>query len=172
MWIKEEKFLHIRFQHKLMRRLTIIWPLHAGIVTQHIFVFFFPTKYLYSHFYIKTALYISLMSVPDWDLPTGKKESFWVNPSLISFCSLIFYFVFFIFLLLSLFVFWQTKCAHEKKKINMRAKNSNYVFWPAADCFRALRVSDEGVFISTNQSAVFQYSFRFNTSPRNDKMHK
>ena len=76
------------------------------------------------------------------------------------------------FLLLSLFVFWQTKCAHEKKKINLRAKNSNYVFWPAADCFRALRVSDEGVFISTNQSVVFQYSFRFNTSPRNDKMHK
>lgn len=171
MWMKEEKFLHIRFQHKLMRRFTIIWPLHAVIVTQHIFVFF-PTKYLYSHFYIKTALYISLMSVPGWDLPTGKKESFWVNPSLISFCSLIFYFVFFMFLLLSLFVFWQTKCAHEKKKINLRAKNSNYVFWPAADCFRALRVSDEGVFISTNQSVVFQYFFRFNTSPRNDKMHK
>ena len=136
------------------------------------FCLFFQRNTSIHIFYIKTALYISLMSVPGWDLPTGKKESFWVNPSLISFCSLIFYFVFFIFLLLSLFVFWQTKCAHEKKKINLRAKNSNYVFWPAADCFRALRVSDEGVFISTNQSAVFQYSFRFNTSPRNDKMHK
>ena len=54
----------------------------------------------------------------------------------------------------------------------MRAKNSNYVFWPAADCFRALRVLDEGVVISTNQSVVFQYFFRFNTSPRNDKIHK
>lgn len=82
------------------------------------FVFFSNEIPLFTFLYQNCFIYqFHVSSV--WDLRTGKKESFWVNPSLISFCSLIFYFVFLIFFIVVAFCFWQTKRAHEKKKINI-----------------------------------------------------
>ena len=81
------------------------------------FCLFFQRNTSIHIFYIKTALYISLMSVPGWDLPTGKKESFWVNPSLISFCSLIFYFVFFIFYCCRFLFFGRPNVLMKKRKL-------------------------------------------------------
>lgn len=125
------------------------------------------TAYFCLFFQRNSSIQFNVSSV--WDLPTGKKESFWVNPSLISFCSLIFYFVFFIFLLLLLFVFWQTKCAHEKKKINLRAKIR---FLASCKLFSRFARFRWGRFYFNQSKRCISILFRFNTSPRNDKMHK
>ena len=113
----EEKLLHMQFQHKLMRRFTIILPLYAGlVVTQHIFCLFLQRNTSIHIFILKLSLYqFHVSSV--WDLPKGKKESFLVNPYLISFCSLIFYFICFIFYYCCCLFFGRPNVHMKKRKL-------------------------------------------------------
>ena len=135
------------------------------------FLSFFPTKFFYSHFYIKTAALYQFHVSSFRDLPKVKRN----HPGETHILFYFVYFVFFILFLLLLFAvvvvffFWQTKCAHEKKKINLTA---NYVFWPAAQDFSRFARFRWGRCYFNQSKRCISTLFPLPTSPRNDKMHK
>lgn len=122
------------------------------------FLSFFPTKFFYSHFYIKTAALYQFHVSSFRDLPKVKRHLPGETHILFYFVYSVF-FILFLLLLFAVVVFFGRLNVHTKRRklIWQQTTFSGQLH----KIFRALRVSDEGVVISTNQSAVFQHFFRF-----------